>query len=212
MKMTIAHPFPTLRLPRPRRARRWMVLARRAVRSSDTALGQTWLVIGVLAISAFVMFAVAEHRAQKAVVVQAETERFVREFRSEPVGTSWRRLAETWQAERGRQEALLEGALERSDGDPMQTLRPWRHFMLRTIAEQGLQRDIEIVLAFFRRLALCVRMGNCDPVLLSERFGDLPWRFRNQHYPYLVEAHPDEEIDRYFEIVAPPALITADAG
>lgn len=210
MRPTLSRSLPgSPTLPRLR-VRRWLVLARRAVRSSDAALGQTWLVIGVLALASLVLFAVAEHRAQKAVVLEAETGRFLEEFRSEPVSSSWRRLSEVWEAERPRQQALLERAAERSGGDPLATLRPWREFMLQTIEEAGLQRDIEVILAFFRRLALCVRMGNCDPVLLSERLGDLPWRFRNQHHPYLVEAHPGEDFDRYFEIVAPPALITAD--
>lgn len=213
MKSTLALPsFRFTRRAASFRTRRWVAIVRRVFRGVEAALGQSSLVLIALALLTTILFAVAQHQNQKSIVLHAETTRIVQGFESEPVASAWERIGAVWRENQSRQVALLERAMMRSDGDPVATLRPWRAFMLATIEEQHLEREIEIVLAFFRRAALCVRMGNCDPVLLAERLGDVPWRFRNQHYPYLVEVNPDEDIDRYFEALSPPALRTADAG
>ena len=194
------------------RTRRWIAIVRRVLRGVEAAIGQSSLILIVLALLATVLFAVAQHQNQRSIVLQAETTRIVDGFQSEPVAPAWHRLSAVWRAAQPRQEALLERAMARSGGDPEATLRPWRAFILAAIEDRGLERDIEVVLAFFRRAALCVRMGNCDPDLLTERLGDAPWRFRNQHYPYLMEVNPHEDIDRYFEALSPPPQRAADAG
>lgn len=212
MKSSLA--LSPVRFPRPLsfRTRRWIAIVRRIFRGVEAAIGQSSLILIVLALLATILFAVAEHQNQKAIVLQAETTRFADAFESAPVASAWQRLSAVWRVNQPRQVAILEAAMTRSDGDPRATFYPWRRFVLETVEEHALERDIETVLAFFRRAALCVRMGSCDRVVLAERLGDLPWRFRNQHYPYLVDAHPEDEIDRSFEALTPAPLRTARAG
>lgn len=196
MKSTLA--LHSLFAPSRPVARRRQVRWRRATRAMSRPLAEASSVITVLALAWVVLSAVSQYSAQRAIVVEAETDRFVSEFRAEPVVSAWRRLSEVWQAELPRQRALLSSPAE---ADPVTLLRRFRPFLFETIEEEGLQPAIETVLAFFRRLALCVRMGSCDPALIAAELGDLPQHFRNQHHLYLEESHPGEDIDRYFELV-----------
>jgi hypothetical protein len=197
MKSTLA--LQALLAPSRPLTRRQQVRWRRLLRAMQPPLAQASSVIVVLALAWVVLFAVSQYSLHRATVIEVETGRFVREFRAEPVVSAWQRLSETWQAELPRQRALL--TPRGGEADPVMLLRRFRPFLFETIEEQGLQPEIETVLAFFRRLALCVRMGSCDPVLIATELGDLPQHFRNQHHLYLEESHPGEDIDRYFELV-----------
>lgn len=185
-------------LPPARRAARHRVRWRRLIRAVHPVLGQAPVMLAILGTAWIVLYAVNQYSAQKATTIAAETDRFVHEFRSEPVVSSWRRLSEVWQAELPRQRTLL---TRNGDADPMELTRRFRPFLMETIVEEGLQREIETVLAYFRRLALCVRMGSCDPHRIAANLGDLPQRFRNQHHLYLQETHPGEDVDRYFALI-----------
>lgn len=184
---------------RPISRRRLLVRGRRLMRALSAPITQASSVIMVLALAWVVLLALGEYSRQRATVIEAETGRFVREFRAEPVVSAWQRLSDVWQAELPRQRRLLSSP--GGDADPVALIRRFQPFLLETIEEEGLQPEIETVLAFFRRLALCVRMGSCDADLIAARLGDLPQRFRNQHYLYLQESHPGEDIDSYFELV-----------
>lgn len=144
----------------------------------------------------------AEHKAQLRL---AETTRHVAQFETEPVAGAWRRLSRAWHAERKRQEALLQRIASREPGRMDGVLRRYREFVLTTVDQRGLAADIDTVLRFYQRLALCIRMGSCDREIAAAMLGDQARRFRNQHYPYLVDEYPDEPVDADLRLVSPPS-------
>ena len=159
--------------------------------------------LAALVVATGVLWGISQHSLSQAMIVQAETTRHIQEFRQAPVADAWQRLSEVWQRELPRQNALLDrikgGAGLQSGG-----FRHFRHFVLETVREQRLQGDIALVVGYFRRLALCVRIGSCDRQAVKTRFGDLPLRFRNQHFLYLDDAYPNQNLDLTFETLSPP--------
>lgn len=171
--------------------------------------GRAWLadnlglVAGVLLLLCAALWAVAEHAGQKAVLRAAETNRYIAAFQDPPVADAWLHLTRTWQAERARQSALLERIAALSGNALARPLRHYRAFVIDTVADHRLARDIDTMLRFYRRLALCIRVGGCDPARAAGRFGSAAWSFRNQHYYYLLEVSRVDEIDRALDVIAP---------
>jgi hypothetical protein len=164
------------------------------------------LVAGVLLLSCATLWAAGEYARQKAELRTAETHRYIAEFRAAPVADAWRHLTRAWHAERARQDALLERIAALS-GAPLQAeLRHYRAFVIDTVAEHRLARDVDTMLQFYRRLALCIRFGACDPALAAGHFGTAARSFRNQHYYYLQEEYRVDEVDRTIEAIAPHGL------
>ena len=72
MKSTLA--LPSLRFSRGSlsfRTRRWIAIVRRGFRGVEAAIGQSSLILIVLALLATVLFAVAQHQNQRSIVVTA---------------------------------------------------------------------------------------------------------------------------------------------
>jgi hypothetical protein len=134
-------------------------------------------VLAILLVFAIGLLAIATYGERRAAIRTAETERYLEQFEHGAVAEAWRRLR------KGPQVELAYDRLPALPGDPA--------------------TDIDTVLQYFKRLALCVRMGSCDAALTSARLGDLPWRFRERYYHVLTEAYPDETFDRYLAAVSP---------
>jgi hypothetical protein len=179
-----------------------------ALRVSDTdgrlvlPIGRIAAIISVLLVLAASLWALAAYSQHKAAVRAAETERYLEAFQSGPVAEAWARLSQAWSAEQPRQQALL-ARFRALPGDGRPALGDYRAFVLESIDERELEDEVLTVLIYFRGLAFCIRTGNCDGALAARRFGDLPWRFRNQHFLYLSEAFPDVPFDVDFQTVAP---------
>ena len=155
--------------------------------------------IGLLVAGAW---AVSEYSHQKQRLRQAELSRHIAEFGNSPVIDAWQRLSRVWQTELARQKELLERVgrqSERRGG----TLQAYQRFVLETVDEYELEPDIDIVLRFFHRLALCIRVGSCERGAAADYFGGMVWHFRNQHYYYFAFERPGTAIDRYAELIAP---------
>lgn len=159
--------------------------------------------VAVTVLIAAVVWGVVQHRAVHTMIVEAETARYIEEFRGGPVADAWQRLSAVWARELPRQNALLERIAQANA--PADGFRHFRHFVLDTVREHRMQREIALVDGYFRRLASCVRIGSCDAAAITARFGDLPRRFRNQHFLYLSEAYPGQNLDRTFEVLQSPA-------
>jgi hypothetical protein len=134
-------------------------------------------VLAILLVFALGLLAIATYAEHRAAIRTAETERYLEQFEHGAVADAWQRLR------KGPQVELAYERLPALPGDPA--------------------TDIDTVLQYFKRLALCVRMGSCDAALTSARLGDLPWRFRERYYHALMEAYPDEAFDRYLAVVSP---------
>jgi hypothetical protein len=76
-------------------------------------------------------------------------------------------------------------------------LRAYQRFVLEVVEEHRLQPEIETVLGFVKRLALCVRLGSCDRQTAATRLGDALRQFRNQHFYYFALELPEEQLDQY---------------
>lgn len=164
------------------------------------------LVAGVLLLSSAALWAAGEYARERAELRTVETQRYIAEFRATPVADAWRRLTRVWHAERMRQDALL-GRIALLSGAPLQAeLRNYRAFVIDTVAERRLARDVDTMLQFYRRLALCIRFGACDPALAAGHFGTAARSFRNQHYYYLQDEYQVDEVDRAIETIAPRAV------
>jgi hypothetical protein len=164
------------------------------------------LVAGVLLLTCAALWAAGEYAREKAELRTVETQRYMAEFRAAPVADAWRHLTRVWHTERLRQDALL-GRIALLSGTPLQAeLRNYRAFVIDTVAERHLARDVDTMLQFYRRLALCIRFGACDPALAAGHFGTAARSFRNQHYYYLQEEYQVDEVDRTIEAIAPRAV------
>jgi hypothetical protein len=164
------------------------------------------LLAGVLLLSCAALWAAAEYAREKHELRTVETHRYMAEFRAAPVADAWRHLTRVWHAARVRQDALL-GRIALLSGAPLQAeLRNYRAFVIDTVAERRLARDVDTMLQFYRRLALCIRFGACDPALAAGHFGTAARSFRNQHYYYLQEEYQVDEVDRTIEAIAPRAV------
>lgn len=149
------------------------------------------------------LWAHGEYVRHKSTLQEAETRRHIEQFAEGPVADAWQRLSAAWQAELDRQNALLARIASASAGERAAAVRDYRAFVLETVAAHGLEADIDTVLRFFNRLALCIRMQSCDRSVAAAWFGDLPWRFRNQHFFYLQEAYPGEDVVTSIRTVSP---------
>jgi len=163
------------------------------------------LVAGLLLVACAILWAAGEHSRHKAELRAAETSRLVADFHGPPVAGAWQRLAGAWVAQQPRQSTLLQRIAALS-GAPLQgELRNYRAFVIDTVAEQDLARDIDTMIQFYRRLASCVRIGACDGSLTAGLVGNAAWSFRNQHYYYLLEEYDVDEIDGVIDTIAPRA-------
>jgi hypothetical protein len=164
------------------------------------------LVAGVLLLSCATLWAAGEYAREKSELRTAETHRYIAEFRAAPVADAWRRLTQAWHAEQARQDALLQRIALHSGAGLEIELRHYRAFVIDTVTERRLARDVDTMLQFYRRLALCIRFGACDPALAAGHFGTAARSFRNQHYYHLQEEYQVDEVDRTIEAIAPGAV------
>jgi hypothetical protein len=168
-------------------------------RHREVALVHLLPLFGILGLLCAALWGIGQHAAQKSELRLAETERYLEQFQAPPVADAWQRLSGTWQAELRRQNALLARIASLSGAPRDEALRAYQEFVLETIEEHRLQPEIGTVLAFVKRLALCVRLGSCDRQVAAARLGDALRRFRNQHYYYFALELPDEHLDGYIE-------------
>lgn len=169
----------------------------------QTLLDHFAQVAGLLLLLCALLWAVEEHSRHKAALRGAETGRYIAAFQAPPVADAWRRLSETWHAQEARQRVLLR-RIARLSGAPLHTeLANYRAFVIETVAEHDLAPDIDTVIRFYRRLAVCIRIGSCDASLAAGRFGTAAWSFRNQHYYYLRDEYEVDEIDGIIDVIAP---------
>ena len=123
-------------LPRPDLAGFWR--SRRAVPLAALAPA-----LALLLVLAGGLLAVDQHARFKAEVRRAETGRYLAEFREAPVADAWARLADAWQAEQGRQRALL-ARVRNASGERFEVaVRNYRDFVLDTVQDRRLAADIE---------------------------------------------------------------------
>lgn len=134
-------------------------------------------IIGLLLALCSGLWAIAEYAQHRALIRQAETDRYIRAFEAGPVADAWATLSRSWEA---------------PDPDPHAAR-----------VEPDLSADVETVLTYFRGFAVCVRAGICDPERARSYLGELPWRFHNEHRDELEEAFPGVPLDRDFAALAP---------
>jgi hypothetical protein len=124
-------------------------------------------VLAVLLVSSLGLWAFTTYAERRAAIRTAETERYLEQFEQGPVADAWQRLHRP-----------AEPAAPQPVAVPV-----------------DLASDIDLVRRYFERLALCVRMGSCDPTLTSRRLGNLPWRFLERYGQILQNAYPDAASD-----------------
>jgi len=164
------------------------------------------LVAGLLLLACALLWAAVEHSRHVAELRVAETNRHIAAFHDAPVGEAWQRVADAWQTRQAAQRALLRRLASVSGAALHAELRIYRAFVIDTVVEHRLARDIDTVIRFYRRLAACVRIGSCDARLAAGRFGSAAWSFRNQHYYWLLDEYEVDEIDAVIDVIAPRAL------
>jgi hypothetical protein len=163
------------------------------------------LVAGLSLLACALLWAAGEHSRHVAGLRVAETNRHIAAFHGAPVGEAWQRVADAWQAKQARQSALLRRIAPLSGAALQAELGNYRAFVIDTVVEHGLARDIDTVIRFYRRLAACVRIGSCDARLAAGLFGSAAWSFRNQHYYWLLDEYEVDEIDSVIDVIAPRA-------
>jgi hypothetical protein len=168
-------------------------------RHREVALAQLLPLLATVCLLCAALWGVAQHAAQRAELRLAETERHLEQFEAPPVADAWQRLTEAWQAEMHRQHALLAKIASLSGARRDEALRDYQRFVLEVVEEHRLQPEIETLLGFVKRLALCVRLGSCDRQVAAARLGDALHRFRNQHHYYLALELPEEQLDQYID-------------
>jgi hypothetical protein len=178
--------------------RRWQTLR-------QVLLDHFGLVAGLLLLVCALLWAVGEHGRHVVGLRVAETNRQIAAFHDAPVGDAWRRVADAWQARQAAQHPLLRRIASLSGAALQAELGNYRAFVIDTVVEHGLARDIDTVIRFYRRLAACVRIGSCDARLAAGRFGSAAWSFRDQHYYWLLEEYDVDEIDGVIDVIAPRA-------
>ena len=172
-------------------------------RHGGIALSQLWPVFGVLVLLCVLLWGIGQYAAYKGDLRQAETGRYLAQFREPPVADAWQHLTAVWQAQEPRQGALLRRMAGLSGAALADALRNHRHLVIEAVEEHGLRADIEVVYAFFSRLGLCIRIGNCDATVASAQLGPAVWRFRNQLYDYFALEGVNAEVDRVVSMIAP---------
>jgi hypothetical protein len=166
-------------------------------------LPQIALVLGVLALVGGALLAVGQYSRHSAEVRIAETNRFLDQLRSGPVAAAWARVNAAWRTEGARQEALLAQLASLSGPERLRVRRDHRLFVLETIAEYRLQRDIEVVRQFAIRVATCVRAGSCDRDAMAAQVGSQLWAFHHQHRAYFEFEYSGMDLEPYLETIVP---------
>ena len=194
------------------RTRREGGLHRRWRHRRQVLLDHFGLVAGVLLLACALLWAVGEHGRHVAGLRVAETNRHIAAFHDAPVGDAWQRVADAWQDKQAPQSALLRRLPGLSGAALQAELGNYRAFVIDTVVEHGLARDIDTVIRFYRRLAACVRVGGCDARIVAGRFGSAAWSFRDQHYYWLLEEYDVDEIDGVIDVIAPRPPGSTAAG
>lgn len=184
-------------LPRPRLA--WLRLG------GGRVPGELLPIAAMLLLAAIALAAMRQHAELKATLQAEEISRLESQFRSGPVADAWRTLHDAWQREERRQAILLSRLSRLSGAAYAAALHNYRDFVIETVEEHRLARPIGVVLGFFRRLEVCVRVGHCLPDAAHQAFGDALRQFRNQHYYYLEAELSLAELNRVAEMIAPDA-------
>jgi len=166
-------------------------------------LTQLGPVFGVLLLLCAALWAVGEYASYKGELRRAETHRYLAAFREPPVADAWGRLSTAWQAEQDRQSALLTRLAARSGTEFDSALRNYQQFVLETVEEQRLPPQIATVRQFFDRLAVCIRVGNCDQTVAATQLRPAVRQFRNQHYYYFDSEGAAVEFDRVLALITP---------
>jgi hypothetical protein len=159
--------------------------------------------LGVLLLLAGALWGAGEYARAREELRRAETERYLAEFRQPAVADAWQRLHSVWQGERRRQQTLLARIARSSGGELEAALQNYRDFVLDTVEDERLVTEIASVQDFFSRLAVCIRVGNCDPALASAALGPVVWEFRSQHYDWFEREGLSEQVDRTVAAIAP---------
>lgn len=158
---------------------------------------------GILLLLCAVFWGVGEYASYKAALRQAETNRYLAEFRAPAVADAWQHLSAAWQAGQDRQSALLGRLAERSGSGFDAALRNYQQFVLETVEEHRLPPHLVTVWLFFERLAVCIRVGNCDREVAAAHLRPALRQFRNQHYYYLEAEGLADEFDRVVAQIVP---------
>ena len=158
---------------------------------------------GILLLLGAVFWGVGEYASYKAALRQAETNRYLAEFRAPAVAGAWQHLSAAWQAGQDRQAALLGRLAERSGSGFDAALRNYQQFVLETVEEHRLPPHLVTVWLFFERLAVCIRVGNCDREIAAAHLRPALRQFRNQHYYYLETEGLADELDRVVAQIIP---------
>ena len=166
-------------------------------------LAQLGPVFGVLLLLCAALWAVGEYAGYKGELRRAETSRYLAAFREPPVAKAWGRLSAAWQAEQDRQSALLTRLAARSGTEFDAALRNYQQFVLETVEEQRLPPQIATVRKFFDRLAVCIRVGNCDPTVAAAQLRPVVRQFCNQHYYYFQAEGAAADFDRVAALITP---------
>lgn len=144
---------------------------------------------GLLLVLLTVVWASGEYAQRRAALLEAETQRYIEQFTEGPVAEARARLNSARHEDRPDHTTLRTAMAQAPNHEVARDLR--------------LAQDIETVLRFYRRLALCIRMGSCDSAAAAAWFGHLPWRFHAQNHVYLKHAHPNEDLDALFRTISP---------
>jgi hypothetical protein len=158
---------------------------------------------GMLLLLCALLWGIGEYASYKAALRQAETNRYLAEFRAPAIADAWQHLSAAWQAGEDRQSALLGRLAERSGSDLDAALRNYQQFVLETVEEHGLAPQVVTVWLFFERLAVCIRVGNCDREVAAAHLRAPLRQFRNQHYYYLESEGLADEFDRVVAQITP---------
>jgi hypothetical protein len=146
---------------------------------------------------------VGEYARYRASLREAETNRYLAEFRAPAVADAWRHLSAAWQSGADRQSALLGKMAGRSGSELQAALRTYRQFVLETVEEHRLAPHVVTVWLFFERLAVCIRVGNCDREVAAAHLRPALRQFRNQHYYFLESEGLADEFDRVVAQIIP---------
>ncbi|MCC2664478.1 MAG: hypothetical protein K0R41_2311 [Geminicoccaceae bacterium] len=158
---------------------------------------------GMLLLLGALLWGVGEYASYKAALRQAETNRYLAEFRAPAVADAWQHLSAAWRAGEHRQSALLGRLAERSGSGFDAALRHYQQFVLETVEEHRLAPQVVTVWLFFERLAVCIRVGNCDREVAGAHLRAPLRQFRNQHYYYLESEGLADEFDRVVAQITP---------
>jgi hypothetical protein len=175
-------------------------------RHRDLLCARLGAALGMVLLPFVLIWAAGEYADYMAALRAAETSRYLAEFRTAPVGAAWRHLNAAWQAEQDRQGVLLARLAGGSGSAAGVALRHYRQFVLETVEDHRLPADIETVRRFFDRLAVCVRVGNCDREAAAAHLRPALRRFRDQHYYYFESEGTAAEFDRVVAQIMPDEL------